>query len=286
MERIRAFLIAVLLAWGALLSPAAAEPLCPEGTEACPVAGGFYYAVLPPSAAPGKPLGALFHFHGFRENAADIAAREDLRAIAARHQAVLVVPQGAEQTWSHPGSPSAHRDEFAFVDAVLADLEARIRLDRSRLWASGFSQGASMLWALACHRGDLFRFYMPIAGGFWRPEPQSCPQLPVAIRHIHGLKDVSVPLEGRPVRGGKFHQGKIAHAIALQREAAQCRPEAEDDILTRGVLTCRQAKGCASGSLEFCLHAGGHDFDPSWIEDGFRTLPTFRVPLKAGVNAR
>jgi polyhydroxybutyrate depolymerase len=285
MIRYLVFLIAVLLGSG-VTNPSLATPLCPEGNEACPVAGGFYFAVLPPVVEPGKPLGALVHFHGFRENAADIAARDDLRAIAARHQTVLVIPQGDQQTWSHPGSPSAHRDEFAFIDAVLADLAARVQLDRSRLWASGFSQGASMLWALACHRGDLFRFYMPISGGFWRPEPKSCPQLPVAIRHIHGLKDVSVPLEGRPVRGGKFHQGKIAHAIAMQREAGKCRPEAEDDIVTRGVLSCRQAKGCEAGSLEFCLHAGGHDFDPSWIDEGFRALPQIRIPMKAGVNAR
>ena len=44
-----------------------------------------------------------------------------------------------------PGSPENHRDEFAFVKAVLDDAEARYPIDTRRLWASGFSQGASMV---------------------------------------------------------------------------------------------------------------------------------------------
>jgi polyhydroxybutyrate depolymerase len=131
-----------------------------------------------------------------------------------------------------------------------------------------------MVWAIACARPGLFRFHLPISGAFWRPEPESCPAGLRAIRHIHGLGDVTFPLEGRPVRGGKFHQGRIRHAIDLARKLGACRPAEEDVSTTLGALSCRRATGCERGAyLDFCLHAGGHDFDPSWLEDAFGLLP-------------
>lgn len=253
--------------------PARAAPACGPDAQPCALPNGFYFAEKPADWNGKTELPVLVHFHGFREQAIEVISREEMRALATRLGVLLVVPQGEGQTWSHPGSPASLRDEFAFVETMLADLRQRFVLDESRLWASGFSQGASMVWALACHRGGLFRSYMPISGGFWRPEPQHCATLPQSIRHVHGLKDVTVPLEGRSIRGGKFHQGRIAHAIALARQAATCRPEAEDEHLSRGTLSCRKATGCAGeATLEFCLHAGGHDFDQSWLEEGFRPL--------------
>jgi polyhydroxybutyrate depolymerase len=250
-----------------------AAPACDAVDQPCALPNGFYFAEKPSHWDGQSPLPVLVHFHGFREQAAEVIGREGLRDLADRLGVLLVVPQGEGQTWSHPGSPASLRDEFAFVEEMLADLRRRFPLDESRLWASGFSQGASMVWALACHRGDFFRFYLPISGAFWRPEPPQCATLPQSIRHIHGLRDVTVPLEGRPIRGGKFHQGRVAHAIALARQAGACLPENQDDHAYSGTLSCRKATGCARETLvEFCLHAGGHDFDQSWLEDAVRPL--------------
>jgi polyhydroxybutyrate depolymerase len=254
-------------------SAARAAPACGAADQPCALPNGFYFAEKPAQWDGKSPLPVLVHFHGFREQAIEVIGREGIRDLADRLGVLVVVPQGEGQTWSHPGSPASLRDEFAFVEMLLADLRRRFRLDEERLWASGFSQGASMVWALACHRGELFRSYLPISGAFWRPEPQQCPTLPRSIRHIHGLNDVTVPLEGRPIRGGRFHQGRIAHAIALARQAGACKPEKDDDFVSRGTLMCRKPIGCAGeATLELCLHAGGHDFDQSWLDDAFRPL--------------
>lgn len=265
-------LLAMLLAFFALL-PVRAAPGCGAEGDPCRAGGGFYFVESPAGWDGHSTLAALVHFHGFREQAAEVIAREEMRTLASRLGVLLVVPQGEGQTWSHPGSPAKLRDEFAFVEAMLADLRQRFPIDEDRVWASGFSQGASMVWALACHRGALFRMYLPISGGFWRPEPEQCATLPRPIRHVHGLNDRTVPLEGRPVRGGLFHQGRIAHAIELARKSGACRPEPEDELVSHGTLSCRRARGCVQGqTLEFCLHAGGHDFDPLWLEEGMRPL--------------
>lgn len=265
------FLLACLTLFAS--EAARAAPACGPDGQPCMLPNGLYFAEKPAVWDGKTALPVLVHFHGFREQASEVIGREEMRALAERLGVLLVVPQGEGQSWSHPGSPSQLRDELVFVEGLLSDLRQRFPVDQARVWASGFSQGASMVWAVACHRGEMFQFYMPISGGFWRPEPQSCPTLPRSIRHIHGLKDVTVPLEGRPIRGGKFHQGRIAHAINLARQAAQCRPESEDEHISRGTLSCRRSTGCTDGQvLEFCLHAGGHDFDQSWLEEGFRPL--------------
>lgn len=257
----------------ALASAAGAAPLCDGDGGRCTLETGFYYAETPPRWNGRDPLPVLVHFHGFRELAADVIAREDLRDIAGRLGFVLVVPQGEGQTWSHPGSPSQLRDDIAFAESLLADLRQRLPVDENRVWSSGFSQGASMVWALSCARPGLFRLSMPISGAFWRPEPETCPPGVRAIRHIHGSNDVTFPMEGRPIRGGLFHQGRILHALTLARRLNACRPPEDDISSTNGALTCRRATGCDRGGyLEFCMHAGGHDFDPSWLEDGFRVL--------------
>ncbi|CAN1545901.1 LpqC Poly(3-hydroxybutyrate) depolymerase [Rhabdaerophilaceae bacterium] len=255
-----------------LVGPSAtmARPLCPETLGQCMVAGGFYRAEVPETWDGQAPLPAVVHFHGFREDAGDLIARQDLQSWANARGILLVVPQGAGQTWSHPGSPSQLRDDFAFTAALLADLHRRVPIDEKRLFASGFSQGASMLWALACYRGDDFRLHLTIAGAFWRPEPTNCPAGQANIRHIHGLADQTVPLEGRPIRGGQFHQGRVAHALALQRTAGACEIAEKDDTVVRRALTCWKARGCQRGAmLEFCLHPGTHDFDPSWLDEAF-----------------
>ena len=268
-HRVFLFVVTLLLA----VRMAGATPLCDGEGGRCTLTNGFYFAETPPDWNGRDPLPVLVHFHGFREVAADVIAREDMRDIASRLGFALVVPQGEGQTWSHPGSPSQLRDDVAFAESLLADLRQRLPVDENRLWASGFSQGASMVWALACARPGLFRFNLPISGAFWKPEPETCPAGVRAIRHIHGFNDVTFPMEGRPVRGGKFHQGRIRHAIDLAHRLNACRPTEEDVASTIGALSCRRATGCDRGGyLEFCMHAGGHDFDPSWLEDGFRVL--------------
>ena len=255
-------LLAVLM----LAMPAGAAAPCPIDGY-CEVAEGRYMAVPPPGWDGISPLPVVVHFHGFRESAADLSARDDLKGAAARIGHLLVLPDGAGQSWSHPGSPSQRRDEFAFVEALLADLKARYPI--AIVWASGFSQGASMVWNLACHRGHLFAAYLPIAGAFWRPEPEACPSYPVPIRHIKCLSDRTVPLEGRTIRGGAFHQGDALRAAGMARRAAGCDPVGARSVRD-GALVCQRETACRAGAaFEFCLHTNGHDFDPGWLAGGW-----------------
>ncbi|HRE19886.1 MAG TPA: PHB depolymerase family esterase [Rhabdaerophilum sp.] len=238
----------------------------------CVVAGGFYRVFVPEGLKEGEQRPAILYFHGYRESAADILAREDIRALVVRERAVLIVPQGEGNTWSHPGSPARLRDEFAFSEAVMRDVLARIPIDPGRVLVAGFSQGAAMVWNLRCHQAERFAAFLAIAGTFWLPQPDHCAGPLRPLMQIHGLSDRTVPLSGRAIRGGAFHQGDVLRAVGMLREAGHCRA-AGIRAVTEGALTCERMDDCGKGGeVAFCLHTGGHDFDPGWLGLGLRFL--------------
>lgn len=244
---------------------------CSRETD-CAIAGGIYRVFIPDGLKDGERRPAILYFHGYRERAADILAREDIRAIAIRERVVLVVPQGEGNTWSHPGSPARLRDEFAFSEAVTRDALARFPIDPKRVLVAGFSQGAAMVWNLRCHQSERFAAFLAIAGTFWLPQPERCDGPSRPLMQIHGLSDRTVPLAGRAIRGGAFHQGDVLRAIGMLREAGRCRA-AGIRTVEEGPLTCERMEDCgARGGIAFCLHPGGHDFDPDWLGLGLRFL--------------
>jgi poly(3-hydroxybutyrate) depolymerase len=74
-----------------------------------------------------------------------------------------------------------------FTKAMVDELTSKLCVDKSRIFAEGFSMGASMSYAVACAMGDVFRGVVAHSGG-----PMSgCVQhtKPVAYFMTHGTQD-------------------------------------------------------------------------------------------------
>jgi polyhydroxybutyrate depolymerase len=262
--------------WAFLPVPLPAQPAPPtcDTVTPCEVEGGFYHARLP-AGWDGRPkLPVLIHFHGWQDEAKMVITEPGLMAFADRRDVILIVPQGAGKTWSYPGSPGTHRDEFAFTRAVLADVKARFPVDEAQVFASGFSQGGSMVWNLACHQPEGFTGFIPVSGGFWEPLPESCKPGPRRIFHIHGTGDRTVPLAGRSLRNGTYKQGDIRKGWAVLQQAMACSGPAVA-IARETRFACEHMKGCpGSAAMELCLHGGGHDMDPTFLDLGLDWMGT------------
>lgn len=280
----RAALLAALATCGPARAQPAANPAdsCREA-GGCQVAGGYYRLVLPRRAEPDRPVGAIMFFHGYQGSAEEVIADAGLGAVAERLGVALIAPAGAGRSWSFPGSPARHRDEFAFVAAVLDDATGRFPLDPAQIMASGFSQGGSMVWYLACRMPRRFAAFAPIAGAFWMPLPRDCVGPPPNLIHVHGTADSTVPIAGRSLRGG-YRQGDLFESFAILApggctaswSAAVSHPGPP------GAPACRLAPGCGgAGRLELCLHAGGHFADPAWVERAWRLA----IPNRAAAGA-
>ncbi|MGO4407681.1 PHB depolymerase family esterase [Bosea sp. RAF48] len=250
----------------------------------CSVASGNYRIVLPPEAGAGRPVGAIVYFHGYQGSAEDVIADPGLAAVARRLGVALIAPDGAGRSWSFPGSPAKQRDEFAFIGQVLDDVVARFPIDPRRLLASGFSQGGSMVWYLACRMPQRFAAFAPIAGAFWEPLPESCEGPRPPLIHVHGTSDTTVPLAGRTLRQGS-RQGDVFKSLAIFAPGgctAGWAGAARTETIADGLI-CRMAAGCdGSARLELCLHAGGHEADPAWVERAWRLTMPVGSPVAAG----
>jgi polyhydroxybutyrate depolymerase len=240
---------------------------CGRDADCVLARGKGTYRVSLPQGWDGKSLVpvALF-FHGWQQTANHVMRDEELVRIFSDIGVLLVAIDGLGKTWTFPGSPSQARDDVATALATLDDVERRFPIDRSLVWATGFSQGGSMVWWLACAAGQRFTAFAPFAGAFWEPMRTDCPGGPANILHIHGLSDGTVPMTGRMV-GGRFRQGDVEKGIDVWRHVNGCASAAPDTQAKDGEFQCRgwRASCTSDRALRLCLHEGGHELKPVWI---------------------
>ncbi|MCE8554028.1 polyhydroxybutyrate depolymerase [Ruegeria pomeroyi] len=249
---------------------------CAGDAAPCETSDGTYHIALPEVENP--PVLIFLHGHG-GEGAATLHNARLVAPLLARGWAVIA-PDGQSRA---PGRPRSWtffpgwegRDETAFLAQVLADASARFGLDAERAVLGGFSAGAFMVTYLACATPGAYRAYVPVSGGFWRPQPDSCAG-PVHLFQTHGWADPVVPLEGRFLGGGRFQQGDIFAGLELWRQTNGCVEHKPDGFDQTGTFLRRHWQGCSGGSLEFALFPGGHTVPEGWADmmaDWVEALP-------------
>ena len=236
---------------------------CGAGDDPCRVPGGEYTL----GAWQGAPATqALMFLHGFRESGRDYQADHAMVASWAEAGVRLVLPEGVQRDWSHVGSPAQARNDLAFLDAVADDLRQRHGIQT--IWAAGFSQGGSMVWDLACYRGERYAGFITIAGGFWHPLPARCGPLG-RLLHLHGTADEIVPMAGRAIRV-VYRQGDIRDGWRRLLTAASL-DGTPPTVRQRGDHACERWAQ-AERRLELCLHPGGHVLPIDWISQAMRFI--------------
>jgi len=119
-------------------------------------------------------------------------------------KAVFVYPSGENGSWELD-TPASQNKDVAFFDALVAELGAKLCIDTTRIFATGYSNGAYMANQLGCRRGDVLRAIAPHAGGgpfendgkYTSDGHLDCGQKPVAAMVFIGLADTGVdPSEG------------------------------------------------------------------------------------------
>jgi polyhydroxybutyrate depolymerase len=155
------------------------------------------YLVHVPARARAQRVAVIFAFHGRGETPELLARYSGLSLLPA----IVVYPRGlpgsgGKLSWS--GTPTAARgiDDVGFVRALLAALERSSCIDRSRVYATGKSDGGGLAAQLACAAADRFAAVAPVAGAYY-PIGGGChPVRPVAVLEVHGTGDRVVPYGG------------------------------------------------------------------------------------------
>lgn len=247
---------------GAGSSKPAAEFGCGGPNDLCQVEGGQYLAMLPDDWDGEELLPTFIHFHGYGGTAVALYEKGSFTDPMGPIRALAIYPDGQNKTWAHTGSPSSARDELAYFDALFADVKSRFPVDPDRLIISGFSQGGSMAWDVACYRGaSTGAVFAPVSGSFWEALPTECPAGPIRLRHEHGERDTVIPLQGRSI--GSYQQGDTRESIAVMVASNGCI--GEPAVVEEDGRTCQVWTSCAEGGeVQLCLHPGDHRVTSGW----------------------
>lgn len=194
----------------------------------------------PSVAAPASGFPVVFAFHGRGDV---IENFEGVNLHAAWREAIVVYFQALDREgypgWQVERGQDGDRD-LKLVDAALATLRGKYRIDERHVYAVGFSNGAGFTFLLWAERPNLFAAYGIVAGR-WRPEVQPKVRKPAII--VSGVNDP----------GYADHRAGMVNAIVLngvRTTAARCGNG------------CQRYGAGSPAPVVTLTHRGGHEFPP------------------------
>jgi polyhydroxybutyrate depolymerase len=242
-----------------------------------------WFLLTTPLAHDGTtPLPLVIDLHGLSEGADVHSRMTDLATDADEEGFIVAMPEGTGTPvrWQ-VGLDPADNPDLAFVAEMLDQLEGKLCIDTSRIYATGLSNGAFFSSALGCSLSDRIAAIAPVAGVL---RPEGCdPSRPVPVLSFHGTADPILLFNGGV--GGRLNEvlenGPGAETteealppadldgpgypanIRAWAEANGCEPDPTDEVIsdtaTRQVFDCP-----ADGATEFIvLDGGGHSWPGS-----------------------
>ena len=147
----------------------------------------------PPSGATARPL--VVDFHGLSEGATLHSLTSQFGTLGQKDGFVAVFPNGTGTPlqWNVTNQSSTNPD-LAFITQMLKQIEATECIDTSRVYASGFSDGAYLVSMLACTMSGTFAAIGAVSG-LQFPRPCHTTR-PVPIITFHGTADPIVYFNG------------------------------------------------------------------------------------------
>ncbi len=191
-------------------------------------AGGVersYVVHVPASYDPATPSPVVIMFHGGGGTARGAMWQTGWTDKAEEEGFLAVFPEGTRadptwparflynpQTWNdgsgriNLGAARRQVAEVEFVRAMIEDLCVRFAVDRRRIFATGFSNGASMAFRVGRELPKCLAAIAPVAGNDW--SQQSTIERPVPVLYITGTSDPLNPIEGGEIWVGSLSFGE------------------------------------------------------------------------------
>lgn len=154
----------------------------------------------------------------------------------------LVDPEGKQSGWTMGDITSNNRD-LQFFDAMLKTLRADYKIDNSRIYATGHSNGGGFAYLLWAARGNEFAAFAPTATTALRLMQKFMPK---PVLHLMGEKDPLV----------KPHlQRATCNGLLKLNECEKEGTELEDNATLY--------KGKNGNDVLLYIHNGGHEYPKS-----------------------
>ncbi len=239
----------------------------------------MYMVHVPKSYNPANPTPLVIAFHGGGGDM-EIQANDRYYGLISKSEEagfIAVFPNGYSPfrsgklaTWNAGACCGSARDknidDVGFVRRIIHNLENQLNIDRSKIFATGMSNGGLMAHRLACEMADTFAAIGPVAG---TDNTLQChPSRPISVIEIHAKNDDHILFKGGV--GQEFSQERkakiddftsVPETISrwVKRDSCNITPTR---LLDKPGVYCDLYSPCADNvQVELCVTAtGGHSW--------------------------
>jgi polyhydroxybutyrate depolymerase len=165
--------------------------------------GGDRPVVVRVPAVTNKPAPLLIMLHSASTNGGHQERYMKLAPVAAAKGMIYIAPNGTindkgRRTWNAAKSccqgPTSTVDDVAYLQSLIDEIDQKVKVDRSKIYLIGHSNGAFMALKFACTTGQAAAV-ISLAGAL--DEDFSCsPSKPFSLMQIHGTADDVIKFSG------------------------------------------------------------------------------------------
>ncbi|MFI0357900.1 alpha/beta hydrolase family esterase [Actinomadura sp. 9N407] len=239
--------------------------------------GGRSYLLKRPDGDGRTPAPLIVDLHGLHSSAFQQAVYGRVANAGAARGFLVVEPDGApgRKGWKLPGMAGGSAD-VSYIRGLLDHLESTLCVDRSREYATGFSNGAGLATALVCALPGRLAGVAAVAGlNLARPCADA---RPTTILAFHGTADRIIPYRGgEPFRGdrgripawmrpsdGSFDLPSVAGLAGRWAKTFGCGTAVRDAAGSQ--VTHLSHPGCEGGARVdlYTVTGGGHTWPGSF----------------------
>ena len=220
-----------------------------------------YLSYIPVGLMDNIPV--IIQFHGGSGTSKEAYYREgNLNGVADSEGILMIYPQADISTgsvWNTLHSDEGNKvsaDDFGFIAAIIDRLGEDNRIDTSRIYVAGYSNGAAMAYQIACHMNERIAGFVVHSGNFPLEEVTNneypcniAGETPGLI--FNGTADMTRPLDGIPTYAVSVRDG--AQWWADQNDSVS-KTTSQDGNIERTIY----ASEAGTEVQLFIVEGGGH----------------------------
>lgn len=233
--------------------------------------GRAYLVVVPPSARPEVPAPLLLLYHGRPQSIQSLRGVTDMDRAAGARGWILVYPKALTGGWAELRNTypaTIGQNDVLFTHDIVEAVSEELNIDRSRIYAAGFSNGSLMTMRLACDLGDELAAVAPVAGTVSRRLDDDCAwRDPIPLVTFLGDRDNQFFWDGITTGTDRGYSGPETAQWYADRNG--CADEREDtevpDTADDGTDVVRWSwDDCGGADVTFyAIFGGGHTWPGS-----------------------
>lgn len=203
-----------------------------------------------PANYDGSPTPVVFNFHGNTSSAQVQRQYSAMDATADTKGFIVVYPEGFENSWNAGfccgQAQSQNIDDVDFAVELIDELAKVACVDRSRVFATGLSNGGYLAHRLACERPEQYAAFSSVAG-LLAISPCE-PSVGRPILQLHGTADAIVGYAGGLGAVATMNAWATRNGCDLTTTST----------FSQGDASCIRYDGCdGSNDVELCTITGG-----------------------------